>query len=572
MEEELFTLHFGYSNSRRYAQARELANLCFRHVVIGEGRNVWHRVTFTEEQIDLMASLYDLVRGFFYPRLYDAPAWSIHAYLKNGRYEYAYATPGQRRRVREAGERLKAAHGGDAAVALAALTSEILHPIAEDLRVVSDALLAKGYLVFQSHTDPQVHAPKRPRECHPGYAAVRRAIDEGRLVEAVNLYYQALGDRPFGELHPELLYLKRLAVVPLLGRDILAFRSPSTWTDLIKDHIEEYCTCIDAAVQAAMSVGRESPLNVLCAGVPTLAELIERTEQRYHHQAYVWEPPYDWVKLDQTVVTAEHFGSFTCPTGRLFDRYVNPLVYHWSGDEMEEYVFENSVWTAVSPDFVEREILANGLTLAGVAAWKMRDRRVTIDSFTDPSQVELSKFAVSGIRYTGRVHRIVDVPFYEADLLRKDIPKAGVGSSLQDWAGEILREAENLLRERHGLPRIGEGWVSETLLFALVQEVLPDAIQHARPRWLIPQHLDIFVPSVHLAIEYQGRQHFEPIDFFGGEATLAATTARDERKREKCSARGVHLLYWNHDEPITRETLVSKLGLLEGLHRKKGKQ
>jgi len=117
-----------------------------------------------------------------------------------------------------------------------------------------------------------------------------------------------------------------------------------------------------------------------------------------------------------------------------------------------------------------------------------------------------------------------------------------------------------VLRERHGLPRIGEGWVEETRLFSLVRDMFSDAQQHASPEWLKPQHLDVYVPSRGLAIEYQGRQHFEPVDFFGGQEALEKTRKHDERKGRKCSSNGIALILWRYDEPIDRHTLIRKLG------------
>jgi len=39
--------------------------------------------------------------------------------------------------------------------------------------------------------------------------------------EAVRKYYDILGDKFYGELHNELIYLKRLAKIPLVGRDLI---------------------------------------------------------------------------------------------------------------------------------------------------------------------------------------------------------------------------------------------------------------------------------------------------------------------------------------------------------------
>ncbi len=88
----------------------------------------------------------------------------------------------------------------------------------------------------------------------------------------------------------------------------------------------------------------------------------------------------------------------------------------------------------------------------------------------------------------------------------------------------------------------------------------PDAQQHASPDWLKPQHLDVFVPSKNIAFEYQGRQHFEPVDFFGGKEAFEKAKKRDKRKRKKCEANGVRLIYWHYEEAIDQQILVQKLG------------
>lgn len=100
----------------------------------------------------------------------------------------------------------------------------------------------------------------------------------------------------------------------------------------------------------------------------------------------------------------------------------------------------------------------------------------------------------------------------------------------------LLRRCENDVRREAGLPEIGEGWVSETELFRLIVEAFPEitVLQHARPRWLTPQHLDVYLPTRNIALEYQGQQHFEAIDFFGGEEGLKQRRELDARKRRLC--------------------------------------
>ena len=51
-----------------------------------------------------------------------------------------------------------------------------------------------------------------------------------------------------------------------------------------------------------------------------------------------------------------------------------------------------------------------------------------------------------------------------------------------------------MLYEKKKEFQVGEGWVSETKLFYLLQEKFPELeiVQHASPDWLGRQHLDIF--------------------------------------------------------------------------------
>ena len=103
-----------------------------------------------------------------------------------------------------------------------------------------------------------------------------------------------------------------------------------------------------------------------------------------------------------------------------------------------------------------------------------------------------------------------------------------------------LNRARNLFRAVYGLPAIGEGWVSEGLLFQIVQELFPDerVLTHVRPPWLKGLELDIFVPDRSLAFEYMGQQHYEPVEFFGGEeAKSSEALAKDAAMRAIVAAR-----------------------------------
>lgn len=122
------------------------------------------------------------------------------------------------------------------------------------------------------------------------------------------------------------------------------------------------------------------------------------------------------------------------------------------------------------------------------------------------------------------------------------------GSHFGDQVITVLegleREARNHMRESLNLPRIGEGWVSETELFYLIKNAFPQTsvVQHGKPPWLGRQHFDIWIPRWRVALEYQGKQHYEPVAFFGGEEAFSQTVERDRRKKELAASHQVTLI------------------------------
>lgn len=131
-------------------------------------------------------------------------------------------------------------------------------------------------------------------------------------------------------------------------------------------------------------------------------------------------------------------------------------------------------------------------------------------------------------------------------------------SGLCQAANSVVREAENEVRDAYGVPHIGEGWVSETQLFHELRTCFPSEkiYQHGRPSWLGRQHFDIWFPDRRVAVEYHGIQHFEPIDFFGGENGLRLTQDRDERKVGLAKKHKVKLLVVRYNDSYTLDDLT----------------
>ncbi len=112
---------------------------------------------------------------------------------------------------------------------------------------------------------------------------------------------------------------------------------------------------------------------------------------------------------------------------------------------------------------------------------------------------------------------------------------------------------ENIVRQEFGFRNAGEGWVSESILHQIVQRIFfeQEILRHNRPDWLQGLELDIFIPSLNLAFEYQGQQHFHPIRLWGGSSGLQDLQKRDGLKAKLCASYGIGLIVIDYTEPLT---------------------
>lgn len=163
---------------------------------------------------------------------------------------------------------------------------------------------------------------------------------------------------------------------------------------------------------------------------------------------------------------------------------------------------------------------------------------------------------------------------YEAQFTNSTTPRGRIFSvnidvgfsSIERLLARHLALAENAFRRDRSIPEIGDsGWVSELALLNLFRDFWPNTVHQWHPPFLGRQSVDIYVPEINLAVEYQGLQHYEPVSLFGGEDSFKNAQLRDERKRLLLAGNQVRLLEWRFDVPITREALeqhLAEMGIL----------
>ncbi len=70
---------------------------------------------------------------------------------------------------------------------------------------------------------------------------------------------------------------------------------------------------------------------------------------------------------------------------------------------------------------------------------------------------------------------------------------------------------------------------------------------------------DFYLPDYKLCIEYQGKQHYEIVEFFGGELEFLTRKLNDIKKKIFCLENNIELLYIPHWNFNRMEALLNKL-------------
>lgn len=156
------------------------------------------------------------------------------------------------------------------------------------------------------------------------------------------------------------------------------------------------------------------------------------------------------------------------------------------------------------------------------------------------------------------------VEYYVVPIMLKDTTTNSI-LAMQD---EVLKNA--LSGKYKGFEKniydiVDYKWKSEELMFECIRRVFKnkEVIHQYRPYYLHTGtgqlSYDVFVCGLNIAFEYQGKQHFEPVEIFGGEENFKKGQERDKIKKELSEKNGIKLIYVNYWEDITTNLIKEKL-------------
>lgn len=107
-------------------------------------------------------------------------------------------------------------------------------------------------------------------------------------------------------------------------------------------------------------------------------------------------------------------------------------------------------------------------------------------------------------------------------------------------------------------------WKNEYLLYEICKKLYgSQVIYQYRPSFLKLKNsqlsYDIYLSEYRIAIEYQGIQHFKPVDYFGGLESFADVQRRDKLKKELSKKAKIPLIEITYKENVTSELIKTKV-------------
>ena len=126
----------------------------------------------------------------------------------------------------------------------------------------------------------------------------------------------------------------------------------------------------------------------------------------------------------------------------------------------------------------------------------------------------------------------------------------------------LKKAVENKIRKEIEVPLIGSKRIKETSLLTILKKIFvgKTILREHTPSFLGRQRFDFFIKELNVAIEWNGEQHYRPIDFFGGTSGFKATLKRDEQKRMLCKENNIRLIELKYDlEDEEIKTILTKI-------------
>lgn len=150
-----------------------------------------------------------------------------------------------------------------------------------------------------------------------------------------------------------------------------------------------------------------------------------------------------------------------------------------------------------------------------------------------------------------------EITFFRNVKISESINFRNLTKEYNNKLTKLLNEFENNVRKEFGFNKIGEGWISESISHKIIMKLFSKykILRNYRPDWLNGLELDIYIPELKLGFEYQGKQHYYPVEAWGGLEALIKVQERDREKKKICENLKIELIIIDYTESLTEENI-----------------
>lgn len=253
-----------------------------------------------------------------------------------------------------------------------------------------------------------------------------------------------------------------------------------------------------------------------------------------------------------------------CPELNMTDRYnsYEGELYHFVILEMTDITGNTSLGIGYTKNSVHKFVLKIGAELS------TKNSRTLIANGSSSLNYALSQdFVTAFLSWQGKkkLWRVENqLTYYYIDVFVKE------EADLYNLPKEIITDAKSGKHkhlERGHYKKPIHKWKTEELVYNTIKKLYKNhkVLYQYRPYYLKSEKgrmsYDIYICGLNIAIEYQGKQHFEPIEYFGGKEHYEKQQERDKLKLELSNRNGIKLVYINYWDNITPDLIIERIGI-----------
>lgn len=129
--------------------------------------------------------------------------------------------------------------------------------------------------------------------------------------------------------------------------------------------------------------------------------------------------------------------------------------------------------------------------------------------------------------------------------------------------GEFLQSPDNHIRQKQGCPscinlnRHGENIIKKWLDTENIKYIMQHKFQDCKN--ILPLSFDFYLIDHNICIEFDGPQHFQPLDYFGGVPNFILRKHRDKIKNKFCKINRIPLIRVKYDIKNINKFLNKKI-------------